>query len=264
MVTSGSMACTTQQPQQQEQEGASENNNKKVEELADTAAAITLAKDSADILLAPEGNLMQQLLVTESAKAASAGVKDALFDAMVESPKRFRESLPLNLGSILPASPLEGAVAPFLQKTNDEEKAQTLVRKLSAFLPNGDQQQQQHTPTTTTTTSTTTTSNGAQQQDTPQFDPSQVNAEQLALVAKELRENIPKYAPLVGQLGGKFASTLLETASNNIERTLDEEKVDDDLVRTAAKQLSSVASQSAEAIKQQQQQQSSSSSSSSK
>jgi hypothetical protein len=41
--------------------------------------------------------------------------------------------------------------------------------------------------------------------------------EQAALVIKEIRENFPRYAPMAAQLGGKFMSTLCNTASSNIE-----------------------------------------------
>ena len=70
----------------------SSNNNKNKQHMKDTTsgqnnssdnsrsteATITLAKDSADILLAPGGNLVQNLIVEESATALSAQVKDTL------------------------------------------------------------------------------------------------------------------------------------------------------------------------------------------
>ena len=65
-------------------------------------ATITLAKDSADILLAPEGNLVQNLIVEESATALSAQVKDTLREVLLRNPERIRSSLPLGLGNFLP------------------------------------------------------------------------------------------------------------------------------------------------------------------
>jgi len=94
-----------------------------------------------------------------------------------------------------------------------------------------------------------------------------VELEQVALVAKELRENLPKYVPLFGQFGGKFASTLLERASSSIDSTIadleKEEKgspgsgnaarvsTSSEIVRTAARSLSYAASEGADAIKKQ-------------
>lgn len=57
---------------------------------------------------------------------------------------------------------------------------------------------------------------------------------------------------IVSQVLFQFASTLLETASKNIESTLSEmqqERQGDQLVKVAAKSLSNLASRSAEAIK---------------
>ena len=42
--------------------------------LSDTEAAITLAKDGAEIILNPEGNFVQNVIVDESAAAVSAPV----------------------------------------------------------------------------------------------------------------------------------------------------------------------------------------------
>jgi hypothetical protein len=95
------------------------------------------------------------------------------------------------------------------------------------------------------------------------------------MVAKAIRENLLKYAPLVGQLGGKvsksavrlpisrrsltapfdcskFASTLLKTASTNIDTTLEEMDHNNDdqdqLVKAAARSLSTAATRGAHAI----------------
>jgi len=159
--------------------------------LAQAEAALTLAKDSADILLAADGNLVQNILIDESALATSANVKDALRNTLVDGPKRFRESLPL-IGSILPPSPLEKSVAPFLKKTTQEENAQDLIAKVSTAIPR---------PSPPTFPGASTIDGVPFAQDSGSA--SSVDPEQAAMVAKEVRENLPKYAPLVGQLGGK-------------------------------------------------------------
>jgi hypothetical protein len=109
------------------------DNDDRKAKLAQAEAAITLAKDSADILLAPEGNLVQNVLVEESVLATSANVKDALRNILVDGPRKFRKSLPL-IGSVLPPSSLEKSIAPFLKKTTQEEKAQDLVGKFSTMI----------------------------------------------------------------------------------------------------------------------------------
>lgn len=180
-----------------------EERKKRMEEAE---AAITLAKDSADILLAKEGNLVQSLLVEESALAASAEFKDALRKTFVEGPQKFRDSLPLGAGIFLPKLPFEHQVAPFVQKTKQEVKAQELAEKLAKLSPHSSLEG---------VLGNSTVAFAEVVNNLRALDP-----DQAALVVKELRENIPKYAPLMGQLGGKFASTLLRTASYNIETTL--------------------------------------------
>lgn len=101
--------------------------------VAEAEAALTLAKDSADILLAPEGNLVQNLLVEESALATSAQVKDAISATLIDGPQRFRESLPLGIGAVLPKLPLENDVKLFLKKTENELNAQNLVGKINSI-----------------------------------------------------------------------------------------------------------------------------------
>jgi len=76
--------------------------------------------------------------------------------------------------------------------------------------------------------------------------------EQAALVLKEIRENLPKYAPLVGQLGSKFTASLLNTASKNIETTLTELELagesPNEAFRATVKGLSSAALRGASTI----------------
>ena len=169
--------------------------------IAQAEAALTLAKDSADILLSADGNLVQNILIDESALATSANVKDALRNVLVDGPKRFRESLPI-IGSILPPLPLEKGVAPFLEKTLQEKNAQDLMGKISALVP------RPSPPTFPTVDGIPIASNS----DSPAG--FSVDPEQAAVLAKEVRENLPKYAPLIGQLGGKVRTfvVLLFTA----------------------------------------------------
>ena len=168
---------------------------------------LTLAKESADIVLA-DNSMVQRLLLEESTLATSAQVKDAL--------------------SRLPGATFIDA---FLQKSPSEEKAQQLLNKLlAASAQNG-----------ASTTSTTT----------PQQLVSSLEAEQVAMIVKELREGIPKYGPKLGQLGNQFAIRLLEQASTNIETTLEKqnEAQDNPLVRTAAMGLVNVANTGANVIR---------------
>jgi hypothetical protein len=203
-------------------------------------AAITLAKDSADVFLDPKGNLVQTLLLEESALAASAQVKDQMKDAFVDGPQKFRDSLPLGIGGFLPPLPFEGAVAPFVKKTQTEEKAQLLVEKLVHLVQRSQ------------------TSKDGQlviERESLNNLVSDLDPEQAALVLKEVRENLPRYTPLVGQLGSKFVASLLTKASENIETTLVEMDLqgnnNDQLLKTAARGLSSAAKQGATAFQQQ-------------
>lgn len=176
---------------------------------ANSNSMVTLAKESADIVLA-DNSMVQRLLLEESTLATSAQVKDAL--------------------SRLPGATFIDA---FLQKSPSEEKAQQLLNKLlAASAPNGD-------------SSSTTTS------PTPQELVSSLEAEQVAMIVKELREGIPKYGPKLGQLGNQFAIRLLEQASTNIETTLEKQNEDQDnpLVRTAAMGLVNVANTGANVIR---------------
>ncbi len=215
-------------------------NGKSRNSLVDTETAITLAKDGADIVLSSEGNFVQNLLVDESAAATSAQIKDSLRELLIEQPNRIRKSLPLNLGSLLPEPP-SSQLNPFLEKTKDEENAQMLLNKISSALPGLSQIDSQM-------------KNG---DDTDQpFDLSKVDPEQVAVISRELRLNLPKYGPLLSQLGGKYVATVLERATDDIDQTLAKtpsKSLDSDLVGTivdnAAKSVSETASRGAQAIR---------------
>jgi hypothetical protein len=191
--------------------GLSRHKERKVK-MVEAESTITLAKDSADIFLAPGGNLVQNLLVEESALAASAQFKDSVRDALIDGPRRFREALPFGVGTILPSLPFEDNVVPFLRKSEKEMKAQQLAEKIVLFIANNGMSQ----------------SSADRASMSPQTVAALVGSlqglepEQAALVSKELRENLPRYGPMVAQLGGKFFATLLNTASYNIETTLSE------------------------------------------
>ena len=166
--------------------------------IAQAEAALLLAKDSADILLAADGNLVQNILIDEGVLATSANVKDALRRALVDRPKQIRESLPLSIGSILPPSPFETGVAPFLKKTKQEENAQELIGKISASIPR---------PSPPSLPGVSTIDGVPFATESSTRGDSSIDPEQAAMVAKEVRENLPKYAPLVGQLGGKVSNS---------------------------------------------------------
>jgi hypothetical protein len=199
-------------------------------------AAITLAKDSADVLLDPKGNLIQNLLVEEGALAASARFKDDVKNSLVDGPQRFRDSLPFGAGGFLPPLPFEVAVAPFLRKTEAEEKAQQLLGKLGGLVRAGGGDGDRQLAADPTTLNELI---------------NDLQPEQAALIVKEFRENLPSYTGLVGQLGTKFVGKLLEKASENIETTLAEMVENgqgDELLAVAARGVSSVAQQGAKTI----------------
>jgi len=211
-------------------------------------AAITLAKDSADILLAPSGNLVQNLLVEESVLASSANFKDALRNALLEGPQRFRDSLPFGAGAFLPQLPFERQLQPFVKKTMQEQKAQELAEKLSRLVVKASPSAQIASNELKKPNAGSDTAASANLVETLRS----LEPEQAALVLKELRQNLPRYGPLVGVLGGKFASALLNTASLNIETTLSEleqaGKSPDEFVRVTAKGISVAAQRSAAAL----------------
>ena len=217
-----------------------ERKNKMVE----AEATITLAKDSADILLNPDGNLVQNLLVEESALAASARFKDTVRESLVDGPQHFRDSLPFGVGSLFPPLPFEEQLAPFVRKTEKEIKAQQLAMKIADFF----------TPQAGHDTVRVGVERGINPEATLAVVETlrELEPEQAALVLKEIRENLPKYAPLLGQLGSKFTATLLNTASKNIDTTLTELELagesPNEAFRTTVKGLSSAAQRSASAI----------------
>ena len=180
----------------------------------ETQAAILLAKDSADILLAPQGNIVQNLLVEESVLATSASVKDSVRTLLVDGPRQFRETVPF--GSILPPLPFETAVEPFVRKTREEVQAQQLAEKLVQLIA----AQQQRSDGSAFGPSSSPNSSSLDATNAVLEGLGRLEPEQAALALKELRENAPKYGPLVGQLAEKMVDKLVETARRNVESAM--------------------------------------------
>ena len=207
-----------------------------------TEATLTLAKDTADILLAPKGNLVQNLLIEESATAVSAQVKDALREALITNPERIRSSLPLGIGNLLPKPPTE-ELEPFLKKSTKEHNVQVLAEKFASFasLPEA--------PSASELGAAIRSFNGNDQSATTVEN---MSAEEIAVLWKAVRENAPIYGPKVAQLGGKFATTVLGKVSENIDGVIDSGESNgfsDEIIRSSAKGISSAAKQSANALK---------------
>ncbi|GKY99585.1 hypothetical protein MPSEU_000912800 [Mayamaea pseudoterrestris] len=206
--------------------------------MLEAEAAITLAKDTADILLKPNDNLIQSVLIEEGVLAASANVKDSIRRTMVTGPRNLRDSLPMNIGSMLPPLPFELQLDPFLVKTAQEVKAQALTERLmtvtSRQLPNADPESAENARKALLDSL------------------KNLDAEQAALILKEIRENVPKFYPLFGLVGSKFAAKMLQTFSHNIDTTLDElahsNAKPNRLLSAAAKQLSVVAQSGASTL----------------
>ncbi|CAB9520059.1 OF BC1 COMPLEX KINASE 3, chloroplastic [Seminavis robusta] len=216
--------------------------------LAETEATVTLAKNSADILLSREGSLVQTLLLEESVRATSAQIKDELRNLLVDGPKKFRDTVPF--GSFLPPLPFEEQLAPFVGKSEEEIRAQQLAEKVLSLVS---QQQLDKIR------------NGGSSEDSNSMDSSppaalstvinEVEPEQLAILSRELRESAPRYLPLVGLLGAKFSSALLETASDNIDAALASLEQDsngrnpaEELTKVTARGLSTIAKRGASTI----------------
>jgi len=212
--------------------------------IVNSEAALTLAKDSADILLAAEGNLVQDLLVEESATAASAQLKDTFRDVLIDTPERIRNSLPFGAGNFLPKPPTK-VLEPFLRKSTEEQKAQQLLEQLVSLAP----------PLPSDIGDILPNSSNSNNSNNPQQVLENLDLEQLAWVSKELRENVPKYGPLVGGLGNKFTSSVLSKVSDSIELALQEKQnsngssLDERFIRASAQGVANAANQGATALK---------------
>lgn len=192
-------------------------------------AAITLAKDSADIILNPTGNLIQNLLLEESATALHANMKDLMREILIDNPERLRATLPF--GFLIPKLPGE-QIQLFLKKSKREEQVQSLMKKFPfPKVPSPEEL-------------------GSVIQSIDKNDPLAIlitgmSPEEVALIWKALRENAPVYAPRVAKLSGKFASSIFEKVSEDIDNVIsvtDESVwITDAIIRNSAKGISSAA-----------------------
>ncbi len=178
----------------------------------------------------------------ESATAANANMKDVFREILIENPERFRSSLPLGLGNFLPKGPVN-EVERFLSKSEREIQVQRLLEKFNLPEPPSPAEFGDMIRSIGGNTSTASTVEN-------------MNAEEIAVVWKAVRENVPVYGPRVLNLGGKFASTVLEKVSNNIEEVIaSTEQVEnsaglpEQLVRTSARGISAAARTGSDALK---------------
>jgi len=201
-------------------------------------AALTLAKDSADILLAPKGNLVQNLLVEETATAMNANAKDALREILLDNPERLRNSIPFGLGNFIPKGPVN-EVEKFLNKSEREVQVQTLVQSLP--IPKAP---------SPTELGDLIRSLGGSSSDVSAV--SSMSPEEVDILWTSLRENIPMYGPRVAQLGGKLTSSVLAKISENIEDVISTTNESDDLservVRRVGAGISVAAKRGSEAL----------------
>lgn len=207
------------------------NTNNKSNNRPSTEATITLVKDSADILLAPNGNLVQNLLVEESATALNAQMKDVLREVLVSNPERIRNSIPLGLGRFLPTGPVD-QIEPFLMKSDKEKKVQALAQKLSSLLslPNPPSVSQVRD----FLQSYNRVNNDGNMNNMNGNAVDSMSPEEIALLWKSLRENVPIYAPQVATLGGKFATSFLEKVSDNIDSVIEESNRKKNTIRSSS------------------------------
>lgn len=213
---------------------AKKNSPTKTSEI-DARAAITLAKDSADILFHPTGNLIQQMIVEESATALHANMKDTLQDILINHPERLRATMPF--GFLIPKFPVE-QVSLFLQKSQREEQVQTLLQKFPVLKPPSPEELGRVIRSIDTNNPLASLVDG-------------MSAEEVALIWKEIRENAPVYAPRVAKLGGKFASSIFEKVSEDIDSVINNTNesfsLSDTIIRTSAKGISAAAKAAAKA-----------------
>jgi len=134
--------------------------------------------------------------------------------------------MPLGMGIIFPKLPFEDAVAPFVRKTEHEEK-RTKVSWQDSCIGAG------RRPTV------------HQSIDTEGLNEmlAGLDAEQASFIVRDLRHHLPKYTGLVGKLGTKFVAKLFQKASDTIKTTLAdlEGKYVDRIMMMAARGMSSVA-----------------------
>jgi len=188
-------------------------------------AAITLAKDSAEIFLNPADNLVQNIIIEEGATAVQANVKDALREILVKNPERIRASLPF--GFLMPKLPSEN-LAIFLEKSQREEQVQTLLQKFPLPSPPSPEELGNVIRSIDTTDPLATLIDG-------------MSPEEVAVIWKAIRENVPIYAPRAVKLGGKLASSVFEKVSEDIDNVIGTAEELDEFMMNSAKGVSAAA-----------------------
>jgi hypothetical protein len=208
----------------------------------DTQSLITLLKESANVLLASEGNLIQSLLIGESVQAVSGNVKDAA-GRLLGMSKEARERLPF--GRLLPSISFEDRFEPFLLKTPEQAKAQKLVETFTSQL------QRDNSGATDRGSKVKSDDDVSVTKFLQGLDP-----EEAALIVKEIRENLPRYLPLMQKLGTKFVAELLRVASIDLQGVAERlgangrDEIDQTFLKSAASQLSNAALEGARGLKQ--------------
>lgn len=205
----------------------------------DTQSVVSLFKESADILLASEGNLIQSLLIGEGVQAVSANAKDSA-SRLLNLSKQTRDRLPFGIGTILPSLPFEDRVEPFLVKTPEQVKAQRLLEIISAQFRREDADHR--------------AGSSSDVIDSNLF--KDIDPEEVAIIAKEIRENLPRYIPLIQKMGNKFAVELLRSSGVDLETVTKEltsrghDDVEQRVLTSAASRLSAAALEGARRLEQ--------------
>lgn len=218
------------------------NESKKQSLYSSSEATLTLAKDSAEILLAPKGNLVQNILIEEGATAVNAMMKDNLKQLFVDNPKQLRSNLPFGLGNVLPEGPVD-ELERFFQKSDREIQLQLLIEKLSSNV------------TPPSELGDIVRSLRLQNSESLANFVESMNAEQLAMFSKAFRENASLYGPRTAILGTKFFSTVFDKVSHDIDTTMTKSDqsnkagIGEQIVRASAAGVSAVAKRSSDALK---------------
>ena len=173
----------------------------------------------AELLLNPEGNVIQQVLVDEAAAAASGRVKEVLATSL-EPAKRLGEALgplqPLAAPLLMPAQLL----TPFTKKTETEEQSLALVNALLESQAAGAGAPSEVGVDTGAESTLAPQSVGALVSQVPSS-LSNVDVETVGETVNRLWD----LQPGITAVGGRFANSLLKQASENVERVLGEEEV---------------------------------------
>lgn len=169
-------------------------------------------------------------------------MKDTLREVLLDNPERIRASLPLGLGNFLPKGPVE-QIKPFLTKSQREEKVQILAERLAGMAS---------FPETPTASQLGTMLRSFDSNDKSADAVENMSPEEIAILWKAIRENVPVYAPKVASLGGKFAASVLGKVSENIDTVIslteESDDIGDQFVRNSARSISTAAKESISAL----------------